>query len=207
MVAEILGRPKLKQSWVPLGRMSPDLPLAVIIREDGRFCDHWGVDWLAVRDAIKEGRRLGRDFRGASTITMQLAKNLYLWPERSYVRKMLEVPLAYILSALWPKRVLMETYLNIVPFGPGIVGADAASRHFFDKKAADLTPREAILLATVLRRPSLDNPAKPTPKMLKVVDVIDKRMQMFASRAKCIGTGFLSPPFRTRTLRGVPNWP
>src|SRR5262249_54506502 len=115
-VAELLGGPKINASWLPLGKMSSDLPLAVIASEDGRFCDHWGVDWAAVRDAINQGG--GARLRGASTIPMQVAKNLYLWPQRSYQRKMLEVPLAYLMSALWPKKVVMETYLNIAPWGP-----------------------------------------------------------------------------------------
>jgi monofunctional biosynthetic peptidoglycan transglycosylase len=91
-----------------------------------------------------------------------------------------------MLSALWPKKVLIETYLNIAPWGPGIFGAEAASRHFFHKSATELTRREAILLAGVLPSPSLRNPAQPTPQMLKVVPVIDKRMEILASRSACV---------------------
>ena len=102
MLVEKLKGNTLRRDLVPLEDMSPQLPLAVIASEDGRFCVHWGVDWGAVRDAVKEGGGLGA-FRGASTIPMQTAKNLYLWNGRSYVRKALEVPLAYLMSFVWPK--------------------------------------------------------------------------------------------------------
>lgn len=186
MVAEKLSGNALTRNWVPLANISPELTFAVIAREDGSFCKNWGVEWREVWGAIKQGSRIRAGLRGASTVTMQIAKNLYLWPQRSYVRKMFEVPLAYMLSALWPKKVLMETYLNIAPWGPGIFGAEAASQYFFHKSAAALTRREAILLAGVLPSPSLRDPAKPTPQMLKVVPVIDKRMQVLASRSACV---------------------
>ena len=100
---------------------------------------HWGVDWGAVQGRDEGGQGVGGGFRGASTITMQTGKNLYLWTARSYVRKVLEVPLAYLLSAFWPKQRVMEVYLNIAQWGPGIFGAEAASQHYFHKSAAELT--------------------------------------------------------------------
>jgi monofunctional glycosyltransferase len=139
-IAEKLSGKVLARNWVPLANISTELPLAVIASEDGSFCKNWGVEWRAVRDAIREGSGVGAGLRGASTITMQIAKNLYLWPKRSYVRKMLEVQVAYMLSALWPKKVLMETYLNIAPWGPGIFGAESASQYFFHKSAARAHP-------------------------------------------------------------------
>jgi len=171
--------------WVQLTDISQDLPLAVIASEDGRFCDHWGVDWGAVRDATLEGGGVG-GFRGASTIPMQTVKNLYLWPERSYVRKVLEVPLAYLLSALWPKRIVMETYLNIAPWGRGTVGAEAASRRYFHKGAGALTRREAALLVAALPAPNLRNPAKPSPRMLGIAQSIERKMPIPASRSACL---------------------
>ena len=159
--------------------------LAVIASEDGRFCIHWGVDWGAVREAVKEGGGLG-GFRGASTIPMQTAKNLYLWNGRSYMRKALEVPLAYLLSLVWPKERVMEVYLNVAQFGPGIFGAEAASRHYFHKSAADLTRGEAILLAAALPNPRFRNPARPSRHMLLVARVIDRRMPILAQRSGCI---------------------
>ena len=169
--------------------MSPDLPLAVIASEDGRFCNHWGVDWVAVRDAIKQGGGIGPGLRGASTIPMQLAKNLYLWSERSYLRKALEVPLAYAISGLWPKQEVMETYLNIAPWGP-VVGAEKASQYYFKKSAADLTRQEAILLAVALPNPSGRNPADPTPRTLRIAQEVGKRMPILASRSTCVLTEF-----------------
>jgi monofunctional glycosyltransferase len=184
-VAEMLGASSTKRGWLPLEKISPDLPLAVIASEDGRFCNHWGVDWAAVWDAIKQGGGIGPGLRGASTIPMQLAKNLYLWTERSYLRKILEAPLAYLISALWNKRVVMETYLNIAPWGP-VVGAESASRYYFQKSAAELTREEAILLAVALPNPSGRNPAHPSPRMLKIAKAVEQRMPMPESRSECV---------------------
>ena len=125
MLADKLTGTTLHRQWVPLEDMSPQLPLAVIASEDGRFCLHWGVDWGAMRDAIKAGA-----VRGASTIPMQVAKNLYLWNGRSYVRKAFELPLAYVLSLTWPKDRMIEVYLNVAEFGRGIYGAEEASRYY-----------------------------------------------------------------------------
>jgi monofunctional glycosyltransferase len=184
-VAQMFGASETKRAWLPLEMISPDLPLAVIASEDGRFCNHWGVDWAGVRDAIEQGGGIGAGLRGASTIVMQLAKNLYLWPQRSYLRKMLEVPLAYLISALWRKKVVMETYLNIAPWGP-VFGAGEASRHYFHKSAAALTRQEAILLAVALPNPSARDPANPSPRMLKIAQAIEKRMPILASRSECV---------------------
>ncbi len=117
---------------------------------------------------------------------MQTVKNLYLWPERSYVRKVLEVPLAYLLSALWPKKIVMETYLNIAPWGRGTVGAEAASRRYFHKGAGALTRREAALLVAALPAPNLRNPAKPSPRMLGIAQSIERKMPIPASRSACL---------------------
>jgi monofunctional biosynthetic peptidoglycan transglycosylase len=185
MIAERLSGTTLKQRWVPLESISPNLPLAVIASEDGRFCQHWGVDWGAVRDAVKEGKGVGGGFRGASTIPMQTAKNLYLWTGRSYVRKGLEVPLAYLLSVFWPKKRVMEVYLNIAQWGPGIFGAEAASQHYFHKSAAALSRREALLLAAALPSPRLRKPSTPNPRMLRIARSIERRMPILASRSAC----------------------
>ena len=184
-VAELLGGPKIDRSWLPLGKMSSDLPRAVIASEDGRFCDHWGVDWGAVRDAIKQGGGIRARLRGASTIPMQVSKNLYLWPQRSYQRKILEVPLAYLMSALWPKEVVMQTYLNIAPWGP-VIGAEAASQYYFHKSATALTRQEAILLAVALPNPSIRNPTNPSPRMLRIARAVEERMPILESRSACV---------------------
>jgi monofunctional biosynthetic peptidoglycan transglycosylase len=134
---------------------------------------------------MKEGGGL-KAVRGASTIPMQTAKNLYLWNGRSYVRKALEVPLAYIMTALWPKQRMMEVYLNVAQFGPGIFGAEAASRYYFRKSAADLTRREAVLLAAALPNPRFRNAAKPSRRMLIVAKAVERRMPIMMQRSGCV---------------------
>lgn len=185
MLAEKLRGHTLRREWVPLKDMSRQLPIAAISSEDGRFCAHWGVDWSAVKEAIDEGGGL-RAFRGASTIPMQTAKNLYLWSGRSYVRKAIEVPLAYVMSALWSKARMMEVYLNVAQFGRGIFGVEAASRYYFNKSAADLTRREAVLLIAALPNPRFRNPAKPSRRMLLVARSIERRLPIMVPRSACV---------------------
>ena len=185
MLVEKLKGNTLRRDWVPLEDMSRQLPLAVIASEDGRFCLHWGVDWGAVREAIKEGDGFA-DFRGASTIPMQMAKNLYLWNGRSYVRKALEVPLAYLMSFVWPKERMMEVYLNVAQFGPGTFGAEAASRRYFGKSVSQLSRREAVLLAAALPNPGFRNPARPSARMLRIATTIERRMPIIAGRSGCV---------------------
>jgi monofunctional glycosyltransferase len=185
MAASKLKGATIRQHWVPLEKISHSLPLAVIASEDGRFCLHWGVDWGAIKEAIDEGNGFV-DFRGASTIVMQTAKNLYLWNRRSYVRKLIEMPLAYLMSAIWPKDRMMEVYLNIAEFGPGIFGAEAASRYYFGKSASQLSRREAVLLTVALPNPSFRNPARPSRRMLFLANTIERRMPVIARRAGCV---------------------
>jgi len=185
MMASRLKGSTIRKTWMPLKDISGDLARAEIANEEGSFCWHWGVDWGAVREAVKEGGGLG-GLRGASTIPMQTAKNLYLWNGRSYVRKALEVPLAYFISLAWPKERVMEVYLNVAQFGPGIYGAEAASRHYFHKSAADLTRGQAILLAAALPNPRFRNPARPSRHMLLIARVIDRRIPILAARSGCI---------------------
>ncbi len=184
MLVEKLKGNTLRRDWVPLQDISPQLPMAVIASEDGRFCSHWGVDWGAVREAVKEGGGLD-GLRGASTIPMQTAKNLYMWNGRSFVRKALEVPLAYVMSALWPKQRMMEVYLNVAQFGPGIFGAEAASRYYFHKSAAELTRHEAVLLAAALPNPRFRNPARQSRRALIVARAVERRMPIMAQRSGC----------------------
>ena len=131
--------------------------------EDARFCQHGGVDWEALRDVVEAADEDG-PARGASTIPMQTAKNLFLWPSRSYIRKGLELPVALYLDLIWPKRRMMENYLNIAEWGEGVFGAEAAARRYFGKSARDLTRREAALLATALPNPFRRNPARPSAR-------------------------------------------
>ena len=185
MAADKLRGDTLRRKWVPLEKISPNLRLAVVASEDGRFCDHWGVDWGAVRDAVKAAHSL-KGLRGASTIPMQTAKNLYLWKRRSYVRKAIEAPLAYVMSAMWPKRRMMEVYLNIAQWGPGVFGAEAASRYYFRKPASALTAHQAALLAAALPNPRLRNPAKPSRRLRRIARTIERRMPAMVRRAACV---------------------
>jgi monofunctional biosynthetic peptidoglycan transglycosylase len=142
----------LSKQWVPLERISPHLQRAVIAAEDAKFCAHGGFDWEAVDTAIERRRRGGRVL-GASTISMQTAKNLFLWPDRTYFRKGGEVYITVWLETLLSKRRILELYLNVIELGPGIYGAEAASRHYFGVSAADLSPAQAARLASVLPSP------------------------------------------------------
>lgn len=152
----------VERDWVPLGQISPYLPRAVIAAEDGFFCSHWGVDWDAMRDAFSDGLPT----RGASTITMQVAKNLFLWQGAGYVRKPIEIALAHWLELTWPKRRIMEVYLNIAEWGPnGVFGAEAASRRAFRKSAEALSAHEASILAAALPNPIVRNTARPGPRL------------------------------------------
>jgi monofunctional biosynthetic peptidoglycan transglycosylase len=185
MAVEKLSGATLKRRWVPLEKISRNLRLAVVSSEDGNFCTHWGVDWAAVSDAIDQAQSL-KGVRGASTIAMQTAKNLYLWNQRNYLRKAIEVPLAYLMTAIWPKPRMMEVYLNIAQWGPGVFGAEAASRYYFRKPASRLTKREAVLLAVALPNPRRRNPAKPSRRMRLIADTIERRMPYMTKRASCV---------------------
>lgn len=143
----------VRHRWIPWEEISPHLRAAVVAAEDQKFPDHWGFDLESVADALGEARRGGRRVRGASTITQQTAKNLFLWPGRSWVRKGLEAYLTVLLEALWPKRRVLEVYLNVAQFGDRIFGAEAASRAFFGRPASRLDPDQAALLAAVLPNP------------------------------------------------------
>lgn len=148
------------RDWAPLDRISPALVRAVIAAEDQRFCAHWGFDAVELRRAVDDWRDGGR-LRGASTLTMQTAKNLFLWPRSDVLRKALEVYPTLLIEVLWPKRRIVEVYLNIVEFGPGLYGAEAASRALFGRGAAALTPAQASLLAAVLPNPLGRDAARP----------------------------------------------
>ncbi len=149
------------RQWVPLEEISPNLIRSVITSEDSGFCENDGVEWDALQsqvEALSEGERP----RGASTITMQTAKNLFLWGERSYIRKALEIPLALMLNGILSKKRVLEIYLNIAEWGEGVFGAEAAAQAWFGKPATALTPVEAARLATALPNPLGRNPAKPS---------------------------------------------
>lgn len=165
----------LSKDWQTLDRISPHLQRAVIASEDGKFCHHSGFDWAAVDRAI-ESNAQGQGMRGASTISMQTSKNLLLWPARNFIRKGAEAYLTIWLEALLPKRRILELYLNIIEWGPGIYGAEAAARHYFGVSAARLTSRQAALMATALPNPLEWNPGQPGPWMQGRASTIQARM-------------------------------
>ena len=185
MTRQFLTGVNVRQEWVDFEDISPALPRAVVISEDAAFCRHWGVDWNAVSDALEDAED-GNGVRGASTIPMQTAKNLFLWNGHSYIRKIMEVPLAYTMSVFWPKRRMLEIYLNIAEWGPGIFGAEAAARYHFGKSAAQLTPREASLLAAALPNPLKRNAGRPNALTARIAAHIGARAGRESQDAACV---------------------
>jgi len=161
--------------WVPLNAFSPNLVRAVIASEDGKFCSHYGFDFEAIDKAIDRNAR-GDGLRGASSITQQTAKNLFLLPDRTWVRKGVEAYLTVLIETLWPKRRIMETYLNIAEWGPRRFGAEAAARANFSKAASELSPLEAARLATILPSPLNYRADRPGPFVARQSEVIVARM-------------------------------
>ncbi|MGZ8322985.1 MAG: monofunctional biosynthetic peptidoglycan transglycosylase [Rhodoplanes sp.] len=166
---------RVERVWVPLDAMAASLPAAVIAAEDARFCRHPGLDLAEIRDAIEDAETLG-DVRGASTLSQQTAKNLFLWPGRSFLRKLLEAPLALWLDLVLGKRRLLEIYLNIAEWGPnGEFGAEAAARRSFGKSARNLSPREAAMLAAALPAPTRRDSGRPGPALRRLAGIYERR--------------------------------
>lgn len=176
---------EVSRSWVPLKDISPFVYQAVISSEDGQFCFHDGVDWAAV-DLVVDDLIEGERPRGASTLPMQTVKNLFLWSSRSYLRKVLEVPLALFADLVWSKPRMMEIYLNIAEWGPGKYGIEAAAQHHFKKSAKQLTRRQAALLAVTLPNPIVRNPRKPGPGMRRLARLVEKRAKQSGAYVKCL---------------------
>jgi monofunctional biosynthetic peptidoglycan transglycosylase len=191
MIIRLFSGNGIAYHWVSLDRISPYLPLAVVAAEDARFCSHNGVDWIEFGDVLDEATD-GDDegpIRGASTISMQTAKNLFLWDGRNPIRKVLELPLAYWMDFVWTKRRMIEVYLNIVEWAPGVYGAEAASRHHFKKPAAKLTKREAALLAAVLPNPIKRSAGRPSKRVTRIAAGIMGRMNTMGPYVACLGLG------------------
>ena len=171
---------------VPLNRIAPPLRLAVIIAEDGSFCRNRGVDLGAIREAMQQSDELG-EARGASTITQQTAKNLFLWEGRSFIRKALEFPLALWLNVVLPKRRVLEIYLNIVQWGPnGEFGAEAGARWAFGKSARDLTPSQAAELAAILPNPVHRSARIPNVLVRRLAALYERRSLEFSGLDACV---------------------
>lgn len=176
---------RIDRQTLPLGAISVELQHAVIASEDNRFCLHHGVDWYAVGVAVDQYESEGR-LRGASTITMQVARNLFLWPGGGFARKGVESGLALAIDALMPKRRILELYLNIAEWGDGIYGAEAASRAYFHIPAARLSRREASLLAAVLPNPRRWSPARPTRYIDERATIISERIGRLEGYFECL---------------------
>ncbi len=189
--AEAAGRPvRRDQRWVPYGRISPHLKRAVIVAEDGTFWDHEGIDLEQIRESMEVNLEQGRAARGASTITQQLAKNLYLSPSRNPIRKLRELIIARRLEAALRKARILEIYLNVIEWGDGLWGAEAAARRYFGVPAAALSPEQAAFLAGAIINPRLLNPARPGARLQRRQRIIMGRM------------GVVTPPAATPPVVG-----
>ena len=181
-----LSGARVERQYVPITRISPYLSLAVIVAEDGRFCSHHGVDLAELREAFAEADDMD-EMRGGSTITQQVAKNLFLWQGRSYVRKALEFPLALWIDLILSKRRVLEIYLNIAEWGPnGEFGAEAGARRAFGKSAQDLSRYEGALLAATLPNPTIRNARRPGPGLQRLAGLYVARAAKSPVAAACL---------------------
>jgi monofunctional biosynthetic peptidoglycan transglycosylase len=172
----LTGKP-VSRHWVDFGAISPSLPRSVVGSEDSKFCSHHGVDWDALQDVIDDAED-GEVTRGGSGITQQVAKNLFLWPGRSVVRKALELPLALWIDLVLPKQRILEIYLNIAELGPsGQFGAETGAMYAFGHPASSLSPREAALLAAILPNPVKRSARNPGPGVRRLAGTYTARAQ------------------------------
>ena len=177
---------RVERSFVPMERIAPVMARTVIASEDAKFCSHRGIDWGELRAAIDDADELS-EARGASTITQQTVKNLFLWPGRSFVRKALEFPLALWLDLVLPKRRVMEIYLNIAEWGPGgQFGVEAGARRAFGKPARDLNAGEAAVLVAVLPNPHRRNAQRPGPGVRRIAARVQARAASAGDLDACV---------------------
>lgn len=177
MVIRAIDGDGWRHKWRALEEISPHLVRAVIAAEDSRFCDHMGVDLDAVEKAL-ERNQSGQRLRGGSTISQQVAKNAFLWPDRSWLRKGVELWFTLLVESFWSKKRILEVYLNIVEWAPGTYGAEAAARAWFGKGADDLSPREAALLAAILPNPQKWKANPPGRYVASRGGVLQQRMEI-----------------------------
>jgi monofunctional glycosyltransferase len=174
--------------WVPISRITPVLARSVLTAEDENFCQHHGFDAAALQKAIHA--YLDEDdketLRGGSTISQQTAKNVFLWPDRTWIRKGLETALTVYIEAIWPKQRIMEVYLNVVEWAPGVYGAEAAAQHHFKKSASALSAHEAAALAAVLPNPRKWNAYNPGPYVRGRTDILQGRAARVGGLASCL---------------------
>ncbi len=185
MLAQRVTGAPVTRAWRSIDKISPNLARAVIMSEDAGFCGHRGVDWKEL-ERVYEQSLEGGSTGGGSTLSMQVTKNLFLWPSKSYVRKAIEVPLTLLADRWWGKPRMLEIYLNIAEWGPGIFGAEAAARAYFKKSALELTESEAALLAVALPNPLQRNAANPAPLQRRLANTVQGRMKIGASNMRCL---------------------
>lgn len=185
MIRDLLLLRGYDRQWVSLDRISPVLVQSVMMSEDGQFCFHGGVDWEEMRLLLQDTLN-GESTRGGSTIPMQTVKNLFLWNSRSFVRKALELPLAIAADFVWSKRRMMEIYLNIAEWGPGIYGIEAAAEHHFKVSASNLSRRQAALLAVSLPNPFSRVASKPRRGLRQLATVNERRAAGSGEYIKCL---------------------
>lgn len=177
---------KVEREWVPIERISPVLIAAVVASEDDAFCSHWGVDFRQLTKSIRHAKTNDKPVRATSTITQQLAKNLFLWHGRSWLRKFLEIPLTFWLELTWSKKDILETYLNIAEWGEGVYGAEAAAQFHFGTSANALSYMQAALLATSLPNPTQRRAARPGPAQANLAAQLVARLQHNGPDMVCV---------------------
>jgi monofunctional glycosyltransferase len=177
MARDAIAGKHVERTWVPLSRIAPAVPRAAIGAEDARFCEHRGFDFEAMEAAAAKNAA-GKKLRGGSTISQQTAKNAFLWPGRSYVRKALEAYFTVLIEAIWGKKRIMEVYLNIAEMGPGIYGVEAAAQHYFGVPAAKLSQAQAARIAAILPQPVKRNAAAPGRFVKRYARKIERRARV-----------------------------
>lgn len=172
---------EIKYDWVSLDEVSGNVQLATMCAEDQNFLLHHGLDFRSIEDAFEKNQKGGK-VRGASTLTQQVAKNIFLWPTRSWPRKMAEMYYSLLIEVFWSKERIMEVYLNVAEMGDGIFGIEAASQHYFDKSAEKLTSKEAALIAAMLPSPKRYSAANPDPYVIRRAKWIELQMKQWGNK-------------------------
>lgn len=180
----VTGKP-VSREWLALDSISPVLIHSVVMSEDGQFCNHSGVDWAELNSVVEDALEGGRA-RGASTLTMQLAKNLFLWSSRSYLRKVIEIPIALWIDLVLDKRRIMELYLNIAEWDEGVFGVESASQTYFGRSAQALSRRQAALLTVTLPNPKARSARRPSKRMNRVARIVERRAKIAGSYVHCL---------------------
>jgi monofunctional biosynthetic peptidoglycan transglycosylase len=172
------------KEWVPLSQISKHVPKAMLAAEDQNFINHNGFDFEAIKKAYKNNEK-GRRIKGASTISQQTAKNVFLWPGRTWIRKGLEAWFTMLIELFWSKERIMEVYVNVIEMGQGVYGIEAAAKEYYNKSSADLSKGEAAMIASILPNPVLYSPLHPDPKIYRK----QKRVLLNMSKIKGIDWG------------------